>query len=80
MKILSEKVEINTSSDKVLDKFLTLRQQSKKAEGIPNIALSDFIAPHSSGIKDYIGSFCVSAGFGSDELCEKCEGSKDDVS
>ena len=57
-------------SDKVLDKFLTLRQQSKKAEGIPNIALSDFISPQSSGMKDYIGSFCVSTGFGSDELCE----------
>ena len=68
------------SSDKVLDKFLTLRQQSKKAEGIPNIALSDFIAPKSSGIKDYIGSFCVSTGFGSDELCEKFEKENDDYS
>ena len=68
------------SSDKVLDKFLTLRQQSKKAEGIPNIALSDFIAPQSSGIKDYIGSFCVSTGFGSDELCEKYEKENDDYS
>ena len=67
-------------SDKVLDKFLTLRQQSKKAEGIPNIALSDFIAPQSSGIKDYIGSFCVSTGFGSDELCEKYEKENDDYS
>ena len=67
-------------SDKVLDKFLTLRQQSKKAEGIPNIALSDFIAPKSSGIKDYIGSFCVSTGFGSDELCEKFEKDNDDYS
>ena len=67
-------------SDKVLDKFLTLRQQSKKAEGIPNIALSDFIAPEASGIKDYIGSFCVSTGFGSDELCEKYEKENDDYS
>ena len=67
-------------SDKILDKFLTLRQQSKKAEGIPNIALSDFIAPEASGIKDYIGSFCVSTGFGSDELCEKYEKENDDYS
>ena len=67
-------------SDKVLDKFLTLRQQSKKAEGIPNIALSDFIAPEASGIKDYIGSFCVSTGFGSDGLCEKYEKENDDYS
>jgi len=68
------------SPDKFLDKFLTLRQQSKKAEGIPNIALSDFIAPQSSGIKDYIGSFCVSTGFGSDELCKKFENKNDDYS
>ena len=68
------------SSDKILDKFLTLRQQSKKAEGIPNIALSDFIAPQSSEIKDYIGSFCVSTGFGSDELCKKYEKENDDYS
>ena len=68
------------SPDKFLDKFLTLRQQSKKAEGIPNIALSDFIAPQSSGIKDYIGSFCVSTGFGSDELCKKFENENDDYS
>ena len=68
------------SSDKILDKFLTLRQQSKKADGIPNIALSDFIAPQSSEIKDYIGSFCVSTGFGSDELCEKYEKENDDYS
>lgn len=37
--------------------FRTLRQQSKKAEGRPNIALSDFIAPKETGIKDYIGCF-----------------------
>ena len=30
---------------KTLAKFLTLRQQLKKKEGEPNIALSDFIAP-----------------------------------
>jgi len=70
----------NKSSDKMIGKFLTLRQQSKKAEGIPNIALSDFIAPQSSGIKDYIGSFCVSTGFGSDELCKKFEKENDDYS
>ena len=28
--------------------FRTLRQQLKKREGIPNIALSDFIAPKES--------------------------------
>ena len=48
-------------------KFLTLRQQLKKREGIPNIALSDFIAPKETKLNDYIGAFCVTAGFGCDE-------------
>ncbi len=70
----------NENSNKVLDKFLTLRQQSKKANGISNIALSDFIIPSSKNIKDYIGCFCVSAGFGSDELCKSFEKENDDYS
>jgi 5-methyltetrahydrofolate--homocysteine methyltransferase len=47
--------------------FLTLRQQSQKTKGAPNIALADFIAPKISGKKDYIGAFCVTTGFGVDE-------------
>ena len=70
----------NQNDEKVLNKFLTLRQQSKKAEGIPNIALSDFISPLSNKVKDYIGCFCVTAGFGSDELCSKYEKENDDYS
>ena len=42
---------MNQNHEKVLNKFLTLRQQSKKAEGIPNIALSDFISPLSKKSK-----------------------------
>jgi 5-methyltetrahydrofolate--homocysteine methyltransferase len=47
--------------------FLTLRQQSQKTKGAPNIALADFIAPKNTGKKDYIGAFCVTTGFGVDE-------------
>ena len=65
---------------KILAKFLTLRQQLKKKEGEPNIALSDFIAPKDSEIKDYIGCFCVSTGFGSDELSKAYEDKIDDYS
>jgi len=59
-------------------KFLTLRQQLKKREGIPNIALADFIAPKSSGKQDYIGSFCVTTGFGTQELAQQFEENHDD--
>lgn len=44
--------------------FHTLRQQTKKAAGVPNIALADFIAPKETGKQDYIGAFAVTAGIG----------------
>ncbi|MGB5430611.1 methionine synthase [Eudoraea sp.] len=58
--------------------FRTLRQQSKKRQGIPNMALADFIAPKESGLQDYIGCFCVTAGFGTNELAEEYEKNLDD--
>ena len=61
-------------------KFITLRQQLKKREGIPNIALSDFIAPRNTKVKDYVGSFCVTTGFGCDEKANKFIKENDDYS
>ncbi len=58
--------------------FRTLRQQSKKAAGKPNIALADFIAPKESGLQDYIGCFCVSTGFGTEELASEYMAAHDD--
>ncbi|WP_421807909.1 methionine synthase [Flagellimonas sp.] len=58
--------------------FRTLRQQTKKRAGVPNIALADFIAPKASGIQDYIGCFCVSTGFGTQELAAEFEKNHDD--
>ena len=65
---------------KTIAKFLALRQQIKKKEGEPNLAISDFIAPKDSEIEDYIGCFCVSTGFGSDELAKQYEDKIDDYS
>jgi 5-methyltetrahydrofolate--homocysteine methyltransferase len=58
--------------------LLTLRQQSQKTAGAPNIALADFIAPKDSGKKDYIGCFCVTTGFGVDEKALAFEKQLDD--
>jgi 5-methyltetrahydrofolate--homocysteine methyltransferase len=58
--------------------FLTLRQQSQKTAGAPNIALADFIAPKDLGIQDYIGCFCVTTGFGVDEKAKEYENQLDD--
>ena len=64
--------------DTVAGTFLTLRQQIKKREGKTNLALADFIAPKESGKKDYIGSFCVTTGFGTAELAKQYEAANDD--
>lgn len=69
-------VELVTSSG--VEKFLTLRQQSQKTAGAPNIALSDFIAPKEIGKQDYIGCFCVTTGFGVDEKASEFEKQLDD--
>jgi len=59
-------------------KFLTLRQQSHKTAGAPNIALADFVAPKDSKKQDYIGCFCVTTGFGVDEKAAEFEKQMDD--
>ncbi len=57
--------------------FRTLRQQLKKREGIPNIALADFVAPQKSGKTDYMGAFCVAI-FGAQELADSYKNIEDD--
>ncbi|MFH7003810.1 methionine synthase [Flavobacterium bizetiae] len=71
-------IELRDENGKVLEKFLTLRQQSQKTKGAPNIALADFILPKDSGITDYIGAFCVTTGFGVDEWAAEFEKDLDD--
>ena len=71
-------VYADAERNKVNVQFVTLRQQSKKKDGIPNIALADFIAPKETGIEDYIGAFCVSTGFGTAELAMEFEKNHDD--
>jgi 5-methyltetrahydrofolate--homocysteine methyltransferase len=41
------------------------------------MALADFVAPHSSGLIDYIGAFAVTAGHGTQELAEQFEHEND---
>jgi 5-methyltetrahydrofolate--homocysteine methyltransferase len=71
-------IELRDENGKPLQTFLTLRQQSQKTKGAPNIALSDFIAPKDSGKTDYMGAFCVTTGFGVDEWAAEFERDLDD--
>ncbi|MDA9572923.1 methionine synthase [Flavobacteriaceae bacterium] len=57
--------------------FRTLRQQTQKREGIPNIALADFIAPKDINKTDYMGAFCVTI-FGAQELADSYKTKEDD--
>jgi 5-methyltetrahydrofolate--homocysteine methyltransferase len=41
--------------------FRFLRNQEQKEKGVPNLSLSDFIAPESAGHTDFIGAFVVTA-------------------
>jgi 5-methyltetrahydrofolate--homocysteine methyltransferase len=56
----------------------SLRQQTKKAMGQPNIALSDYVAPKESGVNDFIGGFVVTTGIGLDEHVARFEVDHDD--
>ena len=67
-----------TNNQQPTTKFLTLRQQSQKTAGAPNIALADFIAPKDSGVQDYMGCFCVTTGFGVEEKAKEFEKDLDD--
>jgi 5-methyltetrahydrofolate--homocysteine methyltransferase len=74
--INEDDIEVDLNERKQI--FRTLRQQLKKREGVPDIALSDFIAPKETGIQDYIGCFCVSTGFGTAALAIEYEEKHDD--
>ena len=63
-----------------LGKWITLRQQLKKSKEQPNIALSDFIAPKAANKIDYMGAFCVTTGFGTEEKAKFFENQNDDYS
>jgi len=76
--INDDDIELKDENANPLQTFLTLRQQSQKTKGAPNIALSDFIAPKESGKVDYMGAFCVTTGFGVDEWAAEFEAALDD--
>lgn len=66
--------------EKSFASFHFLRQQNKKAQGLPNFCLSDFIAPETSGRQDYLGMFAVTAGIGIEKLIAKYKAQQDDYS
>lgn len=66
--------------DLIRTRFSNLRNQTLKEDGQPNLCLSDFIAPLSSGQRDYMGAFAVTAGIGIEEKLREFEDDHDDYS
>ncbi len=58
----------------------TLRQQMKKKEERANFALSDFVAPKSTGLADYVGAFVVTTGLGEEDVVARFKKAHDDYS
>lgn len=76
----------DNNRDRELARFHMLRQQVRHpkprsgAKAKPNLALSDFVAPVESGVADYMGAFCVTAGHGVAKRCAQYESAGDDYS
>lgn len=79
---VGDDIEIYTDEKRaqLLGKWITLRQQLKKTKGQANLALADFIAPKALEQIDYMGAFCVSTGFGTEEKAKAFEAEQDDYS
>ncbi|HEX2585126.1 MAG TPA: vitamin B12 dependent-methionine synthase activation domain-containing protein, partial [Steroidobacteraceae bacterium] len=79
---VGDDVEIYTDDSRttVLTRLHFLRQQREKPEGHAHNCLADYVAPKESGVKDYIGAFAVSAGFGIESHVAKFEAAHDDYS
>ncbi len=73
-----EDIAVFDTQGKHLDTFYFLRQQTRKAAGVPNISLADFIAPEQSGKTDYLGGFAVTAGIGLEHYIQEFESKNDD--
>jgi 5-methyltetrahydrofolate--homocysteine methyltransferase len=73
-------IEVYTdeSRSEISHTLRNLRQQRQKAPGQANFCLTDFIAPKESGVKDYVGSFAVTAGGNIEQWVKKFEEELDD--
>ena len=73
-------VILDPQSGEPLETTHWLRQQKPMPDGKPQLSLSDFVAPKSSEVTDYIGAFAVTAGHGIDAHVKAFEDAHDDYS
>jgi 5-methyltetrahydrofolate--homocysteine methyltransferase len=77
---IGEDVELYTDPGRasVLERLHFLRQQAVKDASSPSRSLVDFVAPKATGLRDHVGAFAVSTGFGLKELCDGFKAKLDD--
>jgi 5-methyltetrahydrofolate--homocysteine methyltransferase len=61
-------------------RFHGLRQQLRRRDNKPNLAMSDFIAPLDAGVADHVGAFVVTAGPEEVAIAKRYEAAGDDYS
>ncbi|WP_101526163.1 methionine synthase [Nocardioides houyundeii] len=71
---------VDDSRTDVLTRLHHLRQQGEHRDGVPNRALSDYVAPRETGLSDHVGGFAVTAGLGSAAHIERFRAELDDYS
>ncbi len=72
-------VYTDDSRRQVRTRFTNLRNQTRK-KGLPNLCLSDFVAPADSGVADHVGAFAVTAGLGIEKKLDQFQQEHDDYS
>jgi len=79
---VEDDVEIyaDESRTEVIARLHFLRQQKGKPDGQKHLCLADYIAPKSSGKRDYIGAFAVTAGIDIEPHVARFEQAHDDYS
>jgi 5-methyltetrahydrofolate--homocysteine methyltransferase len=76
---VDDDIEVYTDETRtvVAKTLLNLRQQTEKKKGA-NYCISDYVAPKSAGVADYIGAFAVTGGIGERELADSYKAQGDD--
>jgi 5-methyltetrahydrofolate--homocysteine methyltransferase len=79
---VGDDIEVYTddSRSEVRVTLRNLRQQGEHRQGVPNRSLGDFVAPKDTGIADFVGSFAVTAGLGSQDKIVEFKADLDDYS
>jgi 5-methyltetrahydrofolate--homocysteine methyltransferase len=79
---VDDDVEIYSDESRtdVIARLHFLRQQKGKPEGQKHLCIADYVAPKSSGKRDYIGGFAVTAGLGIEPHVARFEQAHDDYS